>query len=718
MDKKAISALIAALFASSPAFAQYDEGWKVEGGAALGPIWRDISDNKGDTSKFEEYRDLGNGVLSNVFVRGRGGRTWFEGYGENFGRDDQFLMLRGGMYDLFKYKVYSDSLRHNFLSDGRTPFAGAGSDFLSATFPQPDPSTWNPVNIGYKRTDNGGFFEWQGFAPWYIRAEVQQLKFDGSKIGSGANGTSPGNGFTDLVFPVQYDTKNAMVEGGYNTGKMNIAVSYLYSKFENDFETLRWNNPFFANGVDTTYLPPDNTYQRVEARATFRDLPWRSTLAARYTWSQSKSDADLATQALNGTGTSAFVPTNPNTSSFDGKVRNNIFTLTLASVPAKNLDTRIYYNYYKRENQSNEVIYNAPSGLDCGSPCVNDRFNYTRNNFGLDAYWRFMPNNRLGAGYEYQHTDQNRHDYDNVRINRFFVEWKNTAVAGLSARLKYTYLQRRSDYLLGNEGTDANDAAFLERFTSAFDSSDLDRNELKFMGDWSPMPLLDFSLEAIWKDNKYKNITLGRTKDEREEVYVSGSYGDPNKVRFTAFADFEHIKYDSNHRNVGVGSCDSSTGPNCFDPGTLPNSKAFNWSARNKDRNWVLGVGVDWPVNPKLMVKASALYYDTDGSADITSQNNFGNPLPIHAYDDSKHTSLNLKGIWQYDRNWSFTLGYAYERWRYNDAGYDGYQYTIPFPGVTNNTSQSYLNGYYAFTNYTANIVYLLAGYRFDTGFR
>ena len=77
---------------------------------------------------------------------------------------------------------------------------------------------------------------------------------------------------------------------------------------------------------------------------------------------------------------------------------------------------------------------------------------------------------------------------------------------------------------------------------------------------------------------------------------------------------------------------------------------------------------------------------------------------PARGRDDTKRTSLNLKAIYAYDKNWSFTLGYAYEKWRYNDAGYDGYQNTIPFPGVSTNASQSYLNGYYAFTN-NANIV-------------
>jgi len=728
MTKKLLPTLIAGLFVSAPAFAQYND-WYVQGSGTIGGIYDSKSGTK-DASKFEEYRDLGNGVLSNVFVRGRGGNTWFEGYGENFGRDDQYLMLRGGVYEQFKYKIYSDSLRHNFLFNGLTPFTGSGSNALQATFPQPDPATWNPVDIGYKRTDNGGYFEWQGLAPWYFRVDAQQLKFEGSKIGAGANGTSPGNGFVDLAIPVQYNTRNVSGEVGYNTGQMNLSLNYLYSKFENDFSTLSWNNPFFANNVDTTFLPPDNHYERVTAQATFRGLPGQSTLAARYTWSEGKSDADLAQVALNGTAPNFFGPTQVNTSHFTGKIDNQTFTLSLASHPLTNVDTRVYYNYYKRNNDSTEVIYPSTSIVSCsGGPCENDLLHFTKNNFGFDAYWRFSPKNRLGGGWDYEDLTHNRFDYDNLKTNRFFVEWKNTTLPNLTGRIKYTYLQRRSDYLLGDSGVDANDPAFLARFTSAFDSSNLDRNQIKVTADWSPMPMLDFSLEYNYTDNKYKNITLGRTKDQRDSIYVSGAWGDVNGLRVTAFGDWEEIKYDSFHRNVGAGSCPTTSGgvtaTNCFDVSTPANSIAFNWNARNKDKNWVIGAGLDWRAMERLLVKGSVVYYETDGSADINSQNAqgiygsgsafFGNPLPINSYDDTKRTSVNVKGIWSYDKNWDFTLGYAYERWRYSDAGYNGYQYTIPFPGVTTNVSQSYLNGFNAFTNYEANIVYLLATYRFDT---
>jgi len=380
----------------------------------------------------------------------------------------------------------------------------------------------------------------------------------------------------------------------------------------------------------------------------------------------------------------------------------------------RNVDTRIYYTFHDRDNSSTHVEFGPASTVSCGTPCENELFSYTKHNVGIEAFWRFMPGNRLGAGYDHWNNDyEGRPDYDGMRENRFFVEYKNTQLGNVSGRIKYTYLERRSDFLWGNLGTTGADAEFLNRFVSAFDLSDLNRDEVKVSVDVAPMRMVDLSFEGVWRKNDYQDITFGRTNDKRYELYGSASFGDFSRFRVTLFGDYEEIKYDAAHRYIGSVPCNAASGPLCNDPTQPPFANAYNWWSNVKDRNWVAGIGADVPVNEQLMLKGSVLYYETDGSADFTSQNNFGSPLPIGNFDDTKRTSVNLKAIYTLNKNWSFTAGYAFEKWRYNDISHDGQTYTIPFPGVTNSTTQSYLNGYLGNTDYEANIFYVIGTYRF-----
>jgi len=152
------------------------------------------------------------------------------------------------------------------------------------------------------QVEAAGMFEYQGTDPWYFRVEGNQVKWSGTKPGASSQGTSPGNGFVDLSFPVDYVTRNLSVEAGYKTRQMHLDVSLMTSKFENDNETIDWTNGYFGRGTDRTYLAADNKYTRLAANATFRQLPLSTTVAARYTNDELKSDVPLGTSMLNGTG--------------------------------------------------------------------------------------------------------------------------------------------------------------------------------------------------------------------------------------------------------------------------------------------------------------------------------------------------------------------------------------------------------------------------------
>jgi MtrB/PioB family decaheme-associated outer membrane protein len=738
MDKRLLPILVASLLAASPA-AVAQQGLKYTGSVGFGGIYSNVTSR--NPAEFYEYRDMESGFLSEIDVRGRGDRYYLDFFAENLNRTDQFIELKGGRYNQFKYQVYGDWLQHNLSMrpDGATsPYGGIGTSTLTAVFPNLNPASWNPsFDFETKRQNIGGMVEFSNIyvSPWYVRADANQVRTTGITIASAAAGTSPGNGFVDLPAPVDYVTNNWSVEGGYATKQGNFGVNFTRSTFTNDNQILRWSNPFFGgtgavagrNQLDDTFLPPDNDLWKIGANGALRMLPWGSTLAGRVTYSELTSDAGVLGNMLGGTAGAAARPgTLPSNTSYDGKIKNTTVALTLASNPMRGLDSRAYYNYYDKDNQSSQITFNN-CGVSTGAPatfttCQTQLFGYTRNNAGIDVGYRFNPANRLTGVIDYNHTDQQqvtggvRHDYPTTRQWNYSLEWRNNSYEFLGVRLGAAYLQRRSDFELGNAGTDANDVAFLQRFVARYDLSDLNQTRLKLVLDSSPIAFLDFGFEGYWKWNDYKanpdwSPLIGREKDTRQEYYASVAYGDPNAFRVTLFGDIEFIQYDSLHRNINAGACPAAS--NCANPNTAPNATSYNWNAENNDRNWALGIGTDWKAMEKLTVKGSAIWSRTQGWADIVSQNNFGNPFPIRSYDTTSKVTLNLKGVYQYSRNWEFTGGYAYETYNYSDDQYNGYQYVIPAGTTPTFSGSSYLSGYYAFQNYSANIVYAMAKYKF-----
>ncbi|HTP98232.1 MAG TPA: hypothetical protein VMN56_02825, partial [Casimicrobiaceae bacterium] len=134
MSKKLLSTLIASLFAAAPVFAQSDDDpMRVQGTATLGGMYNNT--NAFDKANINLYQDLNNGALSNVGVMGRNSTTWFQGYGENFGRTDQFMFLRGGMYDVFKAGAYLNDIPRQFSTNAYSPYVGIGGNTLTTVFP-------------------------------------------------------------------------------------------------------------------------------------------------------------------------------------------------------------------------------------------------------------------------------------------------------------------------------------------------------------------------------------------------------------------------------------------------------------------------------------------------------------------------------------------------------------------------------------------------------
>src|SRR3974390_66930 len=120
MKRKLIPVLVANLFAASAALAADVGGMNFTGSASVG--YRGLKDTATDGFKLNEYRDLGSSTAIGVLdVRGSSENYFLNFFGENFGRDDQYLDLKGGKYGYFKYGLYDDKMTHNLGFGLSTP---------------------------------------------------------------------------------------------------------------------------------------------------------------------------------------------------------------------------------------------------------------------------------------------------------------------------------------------------------------------------------------------------------------------------------------------------------------------------------------------------------------------------------------------------------------------------------------------------------------------
>src|SRR6187402_1388905 len=279
MMKRIGTTFFAGLLVVGAAVQAQESGFTFTGTLGLGGQFVATTDTV-DEGKMREYRDLTDGILSLIDINGRGDRYHLNFYAENLGRTDQYINLNGGSYGTLKYELWSDSLEHFFTEGARTPYSGAGTDTQRAILPNLDPNTWNRYDLAYQRRDDGGMIEYSFDSPFYVRADVRQLSFEGNKLQAYAQGTGSGNGFVDLATPVDWATQNLSLEAGYASPRFHFSVNYLDSQFDNDNRLLTWTNGYFENdrppatannlGIDTSYLAPDSDMKRIVANGVIK----------------------------------------------------------------------------------------------------------------------------------------------------------------------------------------------------------------------------------------------------------------------------------------------------------------------------------------------------------------------------------------------------------------------------------------------------------------
>ena len=700
-----------------------------------------------DGAKAQEYQDVLSAPIGVIDVRGGNRTMYLRAFGEEFGRDDQFINIVGGGYDVWKASLYNNDIPHNYSFNALSPLSNPGGGLQQVgpggTYPNAqNPASWNTFNYSTQRNTWGGNAEFSNKSPWFVRADYNEVKTSGVKPSSAQLGTGSGNGLIELGAPVGYKTQNTTLEGGYNSKQYGIKLSYLDSKFTDANDTYQWTNFYLRSALDTSLLPPDNDLKKWSLSGYIKQLPWDSAIIARYSQSKLENNLAIVGSGLKPTGNAATtnpaIPpgsgylltqpfdsaTNQNLTNFNGDIKTTTFNLAWNASPVAQLDTRVYYNYYDKQNNSTSVSYRAGSqGTNCATPPVNgancytiaglteetgELFSYTKNVAGLDASWAFNRTNKLLGGFDWESIKRHATDTEATKSDdsRYWLEYRNSGWNSLSGRLKYEFLQRRSD--LVNIAAPTSVVAYY----TAYDVNNFDANVVKLNLDWTPAPLWFVGLGATWRDVDYKDNLYGRTKDKNQQYDATVSWGDPDKLRISGIGNWGKVE---NNQGYLTGNYPAPT------PNTSTN---FTWGSVNTQDGFMLAALVDWAATDKLMLTGSYTYQKTTGGVDFSSGNTAagggyaGGPLVNYVTDNTKLQRFQIKGTYSINKQWAVNAGYAFEKYDYSDgqmAGYGGYYgYFQNLNTGAVGSGNAWYSGAFANPAYTNNMVWLTATYRFD----
>mgnify|MGYP001033637296 CR=1 FL=1 len=707
-SKILICAMIFSLFAFLNASAQER---RFEGEVSVTGVTPKI---EGEKAKFNEYRDIRDGVYVGVQTRYDAENYYLDFRAQDIGYRTQRYGLEGGKWGSFKYHFDYDELPHNFTSGAKSFYTGIGGSSL--TYPTHPPSTnvstWSNFDYSIERKNYGGGFKLEMFKPFYFDASFNREERTGV-YPIGAAGTTPGGIGIELPAPISFMTDNLKLEAGYGKNPFFFSVGYFYSNFKNDYSTFDFRNPATANTAattDTFTLPPNNYYNKLDIKGAVK-LPFRSKFNFDLASSNTHSDVNLlgsyvanVTAATSNIGIQGRTGVTLSNNVFIGKVETQSYNFVLTSNPFTFLDGKLFYKYYDRANKSTSIT--TTDSTASPTTFTNPLFDYRKERYGAEMGFKLPASFYLTAAYT--HARIQRRDREDIPVNNDDIYGADLRWSGLDfmvAKVGYERLQRRGDFV-GPAISGPTDVNNIEQFQRRFDVAPRDRDTYKALVDFFPIENLNFNLGYKYKDTNYKDTILGLRSDKRSEFTADGDYLIAKRVRVFAYFDYEYVKLDQLERQLPSGTT-------AYNPGLAPAANAFNWAVTQTETSYGYGLGADIYILPqRLTLKLQHNYYKSDGYADYTYLLN-SIALPGTRTQDN----IDISNWGKYETRYylarlTYTLtkflsvagGYVYQKFIADDAQYNGYNYTI---------GGNYLTGAYNNPSYEAHIVFLTGAYRF-----
>jgi MtrB/PioB family decaheme-associated outer membrane protein len=574
---------LASLLLLAPMVAQAQEEAKIESSGEVTVGVRQV-DVDPDSSKFNEYRDIDDGFYLDTFEFGVMDPTtarYLDFQGKNVLKDDQSLRFGFGSYGSWNFVIDRNEIPHNLSNKAMTPYIDQGNGLLTLPSTSPIPNTilrpsageadgdplvandgvlqlndaatatWladtlHGIELGTQRDKTGATLSITPHQDFKFRLSLSDERKDGSNLTYGPIGDRPPRTLNaQLAEPIDYKTQELKFEAEYNRPTYQALFTYLLSGFENEIDTLRWQNPYVdVDGFDTwgwtgnakdynvaqfgqRALAPDNRYQNVSL-ALGVDLPLASRLSTMVAYGMMEQDETLLPYSTTDFGSATAWDSTaglPRVNA-DTEIETLLFNADYSINPIERLNLRAFVRYYEMDNNTpqSQWDYITSDTVDTsGDPSyknerVNLAYSFEQTNYGLDTsynlpFWRTT----LGLGYEREDIDRDYREA-NTEEDMFKASMKTRPTDWLTLRAKYLYGDRDGSdynntvtaqsywYALADAGTDRDNPQFT--FSNhpdmrKFDVSDRERDQFDIAATVMPTAGMDLTASYRYRNDDY-----------------------------------------------------------------------------------------------------------------------------------------------------------------------------------------------------------------------
>ena len=564
---------------------------------------------EGDPGRYQRMRDLRSGpTLDRLSYSRERTMDLFQADADHVGYRDQHYRASIERFGKFELSFDWNQIPLFYTDVTRSPWVEASDgvfrldDGMQAAAQQGNGT--QVYNVAIDRFDTRSRRDIAGLRFGYdVTREVKLLFALTSTHRTGEQPWASSFGFPnadELAAPVDHRTNDITTAAEWSNQRGMVRVAYDGSWFNNNVDTLIWDNPLRLTDSGTGEGPsqgrmalwPDSTAHTVSASGSMA-LPGRSRAFAYVSVGSWLQDADLLPHTIN----SAITPIPLVRESAEAEARIVAMTYRFTSRPTPTVWLSGQYRLYDYDNRTEIFPYSQyvtmDTSLSTSSIGENEPFGYTRHFFDVDASftpWRAAAF-RVGYGQEHDNRTFRHTEETTDRVVRASIDSQGFSWG--SVRLQYDYSKRVGEGLDEQVLDDVGEQTSLRQF----DISDRNRHRLSLIG------------QAVATDTIAVNGSISIGLDERPDDQFGVLEGDFHS--YTIGVDFTPIEQVGGSITYGFEQTTTRQKSRQANPGVQFDDPTRDWFTDMDQDVHTVGLRLDFARNQRTTFSVG---YDYVGS--------------------------------------------------------------------------------------------------------